>query len=60
LDAERLAREAADIIYKVFGMTQLRIKTQSSSFASELSNHLATNPSNPNVYFKLMIKYPTH
>jgi len=33
------AREAADTIFKVFGMTQLRIKPNLPCFAGERSNH---------------------
>jgi len=33
------AREVADTIFKVFGMTQLRIKPSLPRFAGERSNH---------------------
>jgi len=36
------AREAAETIFKVFGMTQLRIKPSLPCFADERSNHKAT------------------
>jgi len=36
------AREAADTIFEVFGMTQLRIKPILPCFAGERSNHQAT------------------
>jgi len=36
------AREAADTIFKVFGMTQLRIKPSLPCFAGERSTHLVT------------------
>jgi len=35
-------RETADTTFKVFGMTQLRIKPSLSYFASKWSNHQAT------------------
>jgi len=33
------AREAADTIFEVFGMTQLKIKPSLPCFADERSNH---------------------
>jgi len=36
------AREAADIIFEVFGMIQLRIKPGIPCFAGERFNHMAT------------------
>jgi len=42
LNAERKAREAADTIFKVFGMTQLKIK---SSLLALQANAPTTRPS---------------
>jgi len=36
------AREAADIIFHVFGMTQLRIKSSLPCFVGKRSNYCAT------------------